>query len=64
MIDKRIDPNYKEKVLNISILAPFILLIATPEVDKVHVWFAYIAVGMWYSLARIIYKMKTGQWKW
>lgn len=63
-MEKNIDPNFKELVLTICAFAPMVCLLATGNITKVHVWVALFTALFVYSIARVVVKRKTGQWKW
>jgi len=55
---------FKELVLTICIIAPFILLFGTPHIDHISVQGALLVDIIAYVGGRFSYKINYGTWKW
>jgi hypothetical protein len=63
-MSNQIDPNFKEGMLTILIVMPFIILLSLSHIDKEDVIAVFISDAIAYAIMRITYKQKTGRWKW
>ncbi len=63
-MNQKVDPNWKEFVLTLLIVMPFICLLGIDHVGKGEVWVAFGTDLLGYVLARIVFRRRTGHWKW
>jgi hypothetical protein len=64
LMNHQVDPKWKESILTILILGPFVCLLGTEHIDKGEVWVVFGIDLFVYTLARIAARRKTGSWKW
>jgi hypothetical protein len=55
---------WKEMVLTLLIVMPFICLLGIAHIGKGEIFVVYGVELFAYLMARIIFKQKTGRWKW
>jgi hypothetical protein len=63
-MNQPVDPNWKEFVLTLLIVMPFICLLGIEHIDKGEVWVVFGVDLVVYAMARIVYRRRTGRWKW
>jgi len=63
-MSKQIDPKWKEAVLTLLIVLPFVMLLIGQRIDNNDLFVAYGVDIFAYILARIFVRQKTGSWKW
>jgi hypothetical protein len=63
-MSKPVDPNYKELMLTICIVMPFMLLLGMAQVEKGDVWAALFVDAFVYAVARSVFRRRSGHWRW
>lgn len=64
MSEKKIDPLWKEGVLTLLIILPFIMFLFGERIDNNDLFMVYGTDLFIYIMARIVVRQKTGSWKW
>ena len=63
-MNKPVNPNFKEGVLTLCIVMPFIFLLVGKRIDNNDLFVAYGVDLVLYLMARVVYRQKVGTWRW